>query len=139
MCSTEFEHCTWFGSEVRRTRKQRQCDECGRQILVGEKYQRSTWKGDGFQVGEACEHCTAAGTWLLAHCGYEMSGGLHDELLEHVGEGYTEDRLGRLVVGMRRKWQRFDRTGLMPVPPMIPRPKYDVALRNESMNGFGEF
>ncbi len=120
MCSLDFDHCTWFGSEIRRTRKERQCDECGRKIAPGEKYKRSTWKdARDFEVGEACEHCTSAMTWVMAHCGYEMSGGLHDELLEHVEAKYSEDGIGRLVVGMRRKWQRFDGRGLMPVPPRV--------------------
>ncbi len=128
MCSTEFEHCTWLGTTTQKTKKARACDECGRKISIGEVYVRAAYIYDrDFTVGICCEHCVSAMSWVLAHCGYEMSGGLYDELKEHVEERYTADGLLRLVVGMRRKWARFDGAGLMSVPAKITRATSSVS------------
>jgi hypothetical protein len=108
--------CTWFGTDSHRARKPHKCAECGRAIAAGEVYFRSTYISDGkFEAVKACEHCHAARDWLTKHCGGWLTYGLRDELDEHWDEGYREDRLGRLIVGVRRDWQRFG-GGLMPVP-----------------------
>ena len=68
---------------------------------------------------KACAHCAVARTWLSAHCGGWVTEALREELEEHWYERYREDRLGRLIVGMRNQWQRLRGDGLMPIPAAV--------------------
>jgi hypothetical protein len=113
----DIDPCTWLGTETRKARKAHRCDECRREIQAGESYARSTYVMDGdLRVNKACAHCDATRAWLTKHCGGWVTEHLLEELQEHHSEGYREDRLARLIVGVRRNWRRFDGAGLMAVP-----------------------
>ncbi len=103
------------GDSSRRARKQWTCGECRRTIAVGETYHYAAGKYDGdFATYQTCQHCWAAALWLSVACGGWLYDAVYDELVEHW-EGSPELRswtLGRLIIGIRRKW----RDGAMPIP-----------------------
>lgn len=103
--------------QERTARKAHRCQECNRTIQLGERYEAMAGKCDGELWTQAtCTHCLAAREWLVKHCDGWVWGAVGEELSEHfTDEGYRVDRLGRLVVGMRRKWSGFS-GGLSPVP-----------------------
>lgn len=111
--------CDWFGTVERTARKPHACGECGRDIAPGEHYKVSSYVMDGqFFTNKACAHCAVARTWLEKHCGGWVTEALLEELQEHWDESESyrkQDRLGRLLVGVRRGWAGF-RGGLMPIP-----------------------
>lgn len=109
-----------FGATVQRARKTYKCDECGRTIVAGERYDRATFiqeRGDTAETFRACEHCMAARTWLQIVCSGWLYNAIREDLEEHWHEStsYRSLHLGRLIVGMRRHWTRRDGT-LMPIP-----------------------
>ena len=110
----------FFVKQTPTARKAHRCGECGRTIRPGEIYERvrGKWNGD---VGteKTCAHCVAARAWLEKHCVGYLFQGVQEDLWEHWRSEYRQDRLGRLVVGMRRKWERFG-GGLMAVPAGVP-------------------
>lgn len=104
---------------VRTARKRHLCLECGRDIQPGEQYENARLLFDdlGWSTLKTCAHCMAARTFLSKVCGNWVYECVHEDLREHFDEheGYNQLFLGRAVVGMRRRWQRFDGEGLMPV------------------------
>jgi hypothetical protein len=135
MCMIDDES-SWkiFRDATRRARKEHRCDECHRVIRVGEPYYWATglsYEYDGWETYSTCQHCRAATEWLLTAChGYLFTMVLED-LLEHWHESptYRSWTLGRLIVGMRRRWSDGD----MPVPDIarvraaVPRPEAAAA------------
>lgn len=107
----------WRQRDVR-SRKPRTCDECGRGVAPGEAHRYIATKFDGsFYDYRICPHCVVACALLVRECDGYLLGGVLDDLGEHVDRSYPwAVEAGRIVVGMRRKWQRFDGAGLMPVP-----------------------
>jgi len=109
----------WFNREERRARKEHRCIECWRAILPGERYEFAKGQIEGSILEmKVCAHCIAVREWLVKVCSgfvYEM---VKEEMVEHWREGYGI-WLGRAVVGMERKWQRFDGGGLM-APMTLP-------------------
>jgi len=105
-----------------RARKQYKCEECGRLIEIGELhgYVFTAYEGRGWTF-RTCRHCRVGQGWLSINCGGWMPGALMEEMQEHVSE-YPDIAFGlrRIIAGMKRKWTRFDRAGLMPAPP-LPR------------------
>jgi hypothetical protein len=65
---------------------------------------------------KTCQHCQFAAQWLQKHCGGYCFGGMREELEEHYSEGYREDSLPRLLIGIRRGWKAFRGDGLLLVP-----------------------
>lgn len=116
MCRIEdAEPWDFFSRSSRRARKQWTCGECGRTIPVGETYDYAAGKYDGhFATCQTCQHCAAAQRWLSVACGGWVYGDVLEELVEHWEEepGLRSWTLGRLIIGMRRKW----RDGAVPVP-----------------------
>jgi hypothetical protein len=121
MCAIDdAEPCPWFGTKIRFARKQHQCSECDRAIAPSESYAYSTYAFNGSAYShKACAHCNIAKGWLEKHCGGGITGGLREELEEHYEQNYRCDRLGRLLTGVKRQWQRFDGAGLMRSPAEI--------------------
>ncbi len=120
MCSVDdAEPWEFFKREDRKSRRDRNCDECGRVILAGEVHEYARGKAEGcFSDWRICVHCMAARTWLVVECGGSLIGGLADELWEHwrIGPEYHSMWLARALVGLKNHW-RTKRGQLMePLP-----------------------
>lgn len=111
-----------------RARKSYKCIECHRDITIGERYRYSfqVFEGSAYSW-HTCEHCgTIACPWLVEHCRGYLVEGVAEDIAGHVEYGpWSADeerqpikmsRPARILVAMRRKWQRFDSAGLMSVP-----------------------
>lgn len=112
MCRIE-EADPWefFTEAPRKARTTHICTECRRLIVKGEIYDRAVGKMDGYLgTYKTCQHCAAASQWLQTACGGFLYCGVLEELEEHWEEE-VELRswtLGRLIIGMRRRWQGLD-------------------------------
>jgi hypothetical protein len=126
MCMAEgADPASVYREKIVTARKQHRCDECGRPIECGERYQYvfAIWEGSPGAY-HTCQHCLVAQDWLRAECGGWLFEGVEEDISEHVmGAGAVFDAVrgygsgpARLVVGIRRKWRRFDGAGLMPIP-----------------------
>ena len=107
-------------SAIRTARTQHKCGECSRVIAKGETYRYCTGLYDDYwNVHKTCRHCDVARAWLSKNCGGWLYESVYDDIREHASE-YPALAFGinRIVVGMRRGWQRRDGQGLMPVPGM---------------------
>ena len=118
MCMIEgtdgFEFRPLATAKVRTARKTHLCGECGRTIKAGEQYRYDTFIYEGqFSRERTCSHCRAAQEWLTKVCGGFLFQGVLDDLEGHIGESAADFRFLRLIVGIRRKWLRFDGAGLM--------------------------
>ena len=106
-------------------RRDHKCGECRRVIAKGETYEssRGKWNGD-FDSHKTCAHCCAAREWLTMECSGFCYGAVREDLHEHFDYGPTME-LGRLLVGMRRKWKRFGGDN-MPIPMVARRQKRGI-------------
>ncbi len=124
MCMADYggDRPSIYRAKTARTRKDRRCEECGRAIAVGERYQNAFMVHDGYgSTWVTCEHCIVAMDWLVENCGGFLHGGVWEDLEEHITEYPTiAFPLSRLSVARRRKWMRFDGAGLMVVPQAPP-------------------
>lgn len=102
-------------------RKPHVCSECNRTIQPNETYTRSSV---GFEntvkTYKMCAQCKDAADWLEYHCGGWCYGSIKEELEEHYFEGYREDGLQSLLIGIRRGWKAFDGDGLLEVKKSTP-------------------
>lgn len=104
-------------NEIRRSRKPYRCGECSRAIAVGELYHYNAAITDGAMfTHRMCAQCRVAAEWLVETCRGYLCSGVEADLLHHWEDepDYRKLSLGRLIVGMRRQWRRFDGCGLMP-------------------------
>lgn len=119
MCWIDDAERYWpYVSTVVAARKEHECDECGRVITPGERYERMKGMLEGsWDTTATCTHCMWAREWLNEECGGFCHHGVAEELFEHWLEDplYRSLNLGRRIIGMRRKWQRPDGS-LMAVP-----------------------
>lgn len=119
MCMIEWADETYrvWNKVQRAARKPHRCDECYREIGVGEMYQYVTGlHSGGWDTWHTCAHCAWASEWLMKQCRGYLHGGVLEDLEEHWHEDpllATLD-LGRRIVGMRRKWKGFS-TELLPL------------------------
>jgi len=108
-------------AERRRSKKDRQCHECRRPISAGEHYWNAAGLYDSqWDTSVVCEHCHVACEWLSKNCGSWLFHGVFEDIEEHTQE-YRNMGLVRLLAGMKRKWVRFHKPGLLPVP-RLPKP-----------------
>jgi hypothetical protein len=116
------------GPDEVKAQKRHKCDECQRVIYKGERYIQCVFRDPGhgaFNNYKRCHHCHKSWAWLNKKCGGSCFFGMEEDLRQHFEEGSYQMKtpeimeLGRLVVGVRRKWQRFDSTGLMCFPKLI--------------------
>jgi hypothetical protein len=130
MCSVDYGDAPSIWSDAaRRARKPHKCDECDREIAAGEIYRYATMLYDGhWNSFYTCAHCRVGQVWLIRECGGFLHHGLAEEIQEHIEE-YPDllVGLGRVRLGIQRRWKRFDGKGLMRVPPVAGSPKYGVA------------
>lgn len=119
MCMIDDSERFEFGDEeIRTARKTHRCSECGRQILPKERY--ACFKGkfeDRFETYKTCSHCLVAKEWLSEECGGYIFQGVYEDMSEHFYEGCGL-ATGRIAVGMRRKWKKFNSEELMSIPRM---------------------
>lgn len=86
-------------------RKPQVCGECHRTIEPRETYERVKMLYDGhWSTEKTCAHCLAAREWIAQICSGWVYGSVGEDLQEHMYEGYACLALGRLVIGIRRKW-----------------------------------
>lgn len=105
----------FFNAEIRHARRPYKCCECGRHIAIREAYRYAIGRmDDQVYTYRTCQHCEAAGHWLLIVCGGFLFEGLLEELVEHWEESPTlrSITLARLIAGMRHQW--YD--GRSPLP-----------------------
>jgi hypothetical protein len=106
-----------FHQNLNCAHKPHKCDECGRQIEVGETYEVATGLLEGhWDRWKTCAHCVWARRWLISECNGWCFSFVYEDLLEHWEEDplFATLDLGRRIVGIRNKWQRNGK--LMPVP-----------------------
>lgn len=125
MCRVDYcdERATIIADEMLVAKKDHTCDECGRFIRPGERYNRERGKFDGEMfIHKTCQHCVIAVEWMNATCGGFVYGEVEEELREHWCEdsGYRTRELARLIYGMGRNWQAR-KGGLMPIPTLNRR------------------
>ena len=120
MCMVDYsEPSKLFHRNEPRACKEHICDECGRTIAVGERYE--TVAGLDFEgwwwKAKCCAHCQWARGWLNVQCGGFVYHGVREDLEEHWLEDYLLRNidLGRRIIGIRRKWRKRDGS-LMAVP-----------------------
>jgi hypothetical protein len=102
--------------QLRTARKSHTCSECDRTIAPKEKYAYTSYGKDGdMGSNKTCQHCLTAAQWLQKHCGGYCFGDIKEELEEHYDEGYREDGLQRLLIGIRRGWKAFNGDGLLEI------------------------
>lgn len=123
------EPAKFYNTKERVARKPHACSECGREISSGEPYRyvSAMWDGDWRPHSiYTCAHCAVSQDWLLRECDGFLHEAVLEDLREHIigaaGVFNAERGYGsgpaRLVVGMRRQWRRFDKSGLMPTPTL---------------------
>lgn len=97
--------------------KEHICCECGRTIARGEQYHYAVGKSDGrLWTAKQCAHCSKAAELLSEHCGGFLYGGVYEDLSDHVHEILPWSmQAARGVIGIQRKWRRFDNKGLMTI------------------------
>lgn len=116
------DYWSFFTATTPVARKDHRCDECGRTIHKGERYDYAGGRTyDGMDFYKTCAHCSAASHWLQVVCHGWVFGGRQEDLLDHVIGDEKELRsrpLTRLVRWMRADWQ--DRAGeLRPVDAVV--------------------
>lgn len=122
MISDDTEYFKLEREETRKARKSHRCDECYRQILPGETYNWFTgYINGGFDVYKTCRHCQIAKDWLKKECSGYVFTLVQEDIVEHFREGYGF-AVGRIAIGMKRKWQKFSNLELMALPK-IPKTK----------------
>lgn len=102
--------------KVRRAAKAHRCDECGRTIERGERYEFFTGlaEEDYWYTNHTCIHCLGAREWLRIECSGWLFEAVFEDLQEHFDE-QPDLHLGRMLVGMRRKWRRRDGSLMEPI------------------------
>jgi hypothetical protein len=114
----------FYRDSLRHAKKQYSCGECERCIEPGERYRYTFIIYDGEARSEyTCFQCVVAQEWLRVHCHGWLFHGVAEDLAQHCEYGGWsvdgERQLvkvsapARLVVGIRRRWKRFDGNGLM--------------------------
>lgn len=81
------------------------CDECGRQLRLDEihRYVRGKYE-DEWHEFRSCQHCDAAGVWLVRVCGGYPITMLSEELHEHCDEYPASGVLADLCRAIDNRW-----------------------------------
>jgi len=112
MCNIDYADvsCDFYSERQPKARKDHRCGDCGRTITAGEQYTyiSGSWDGD-FSTHKQCAHCSKVGLLLSKHCGGYLFGEMDEDLIEHVHPSIPwAMAAARSLIGMRRKWLRFD-------------------------------
>ena len=124
MCSIDYcdDRPSVYQEARRVARLQHICGECDRAIIAGETYRFAKMLFDGrWWEYKTCEHCCVGQDWLTQNCGGYMFHGLSEEMEEHMEEyPFLLLSMGRIRLGIRRKWRRFKDGTLMRLPTSPP-------------------
>lgn len=114
-CSCDYDMPSVWRSSTPRTRKIRQCEECGCKILPGEKYEYvfGVWEGHASSFS-TCVDCVGIRVWVKTNipCFCWGHGNLIEDCRNVIEEAYFQARdevkglafgFGRLLVKARRK------------------------------------
>jgi hypothetical protein len=101
-----------YNRRIVKARKAHKCDECHRDILPGQFYEKvsglNSEDGGHWDVWHTCDHCRVACDWLTENCGGFLHAAVLEDIEEHVDEYHEHSRMARglqrLVVGMKRGW-----------------------------------
>jgi len=67
-CHCDYDPAEFYHKELRKARKPHRCDECGRAIMSGERYEHVRAKWDGYvSTLRTCPRCLTLRAWVLAH------------------------------------------------------------------------
>ena len=111
-CFCDYEAPAFYSKVEYSARKEHQCEECGKSIQAGERYERVTGKWDGrMDFFKTCSRCTALRDHLKAHV--RCFCWAHGSLLENIrteidnlpAEAYGSGllfELGRMAVAIKR-------------------------------------
>ncbi len=117
MCNIDYVDisCEFYSERQPKARKDHVCGDCFRTIKAGENYLyiSGSWEGD-FSTHKQCLNCQKVANLLTKHCGGYLFGEMDEDLIEHVYPSIPwAMKAARGLIGIRRKWQRFDGKGLM--------------------------
>lgn len=102
-CSCDYDPPEIITTRVYSAKKEHTCDECGRQIGPGEKYEYvwGKWEGD-VSVVKTCPDCMELRQWaeISVPCFCYAFGNLHEEAREMVSE------IRRDIPGIIFEWGR---------------------------------
>jgi hypothetical protein len=120
------ETCVVLHCDTRKARKEHRCVECGRTISKAEKYTHEAVIFDGkVDVYKTCRHCMVVRRWLSAECGGWLYQGVHEDIHEHVIDGFYGKGVIMLDVGMERQWRKRD--GSLWRVPSVPKTSHERA------------
>ncbi|MBM7424940.1 hypothetical protein HNR64_003277 [Spongiibacter marinus] len=118
--------CVVLHSDIRTARKAHKCNECHRNIEGGEPYLNECTVFEGSkETHKTCQHCQVIRKWLTHECGGFVYGQIYSDIEEHAWEGYGM-AVGRMVIGMRKKWRTKAGT-LLPLPQIPSVSGHDIA------------
>ncbi len=90
-------------------RKEHTCDECGRTIEVGEKYESVVAKSDGqLWSCKTCRHCVAVREWLREVCGGWVHHAVLEDLHEHLHESLNPRWISVAIACAGKGWKGPD-------------------------------
>lgn len=119
-------YCETLQRSMRKAAKAHRCNECHRQIPVGESYLYEYTKFDGeTQSHRTCQHCLVARQWLMENCGGWLYGGVQEDIQDHADTKMYGFGVKLLAMGMERMWTRKD--GRMWPIPRLPKTGHDLA------------
>jgi hypothetical protein len=106
---------------TRKARRAHKCDECRRDIEVGEAYQYEFGKLDSDAVAyRTCRHCLVGRAWLSTNCGGWVYGSVIEEIAEHADQyPALAGPLREIEAKAKSKW-RMPNGDLMPVCALPP-------------------
>lgn len=98
-------------AKIVRARKAHRCDECGRPIAAGERYEYvfSIFEGDWY-TNHTCVHCVEVRRWLDVACRGWIYTAVHEDIREHWDESDLARTvaMGRLIHARDRTWRARD-------------------------------
>lgn len=104
-CYCDHEPAQFYVAEIRTARKQHKCNECGRAVQPGERYEhvRAKWDGDMATV-RTCVRCLSLREWVKAHV--PCFCWAHHDMIEdaiNTAQNYAHEAPGLLFGAYRRR------------------------------------
>jgi hypothetical protein len=103
-CYCDYSYPDFYVDRMVKAKKNHRCDECGRTILAGEKYEyvSAVWEGD-FSTCKTCDKCLELRQYTKAHvpCFCWQHGNVIQDAIDTLQE-YAHEAPGLLFGGYRR-------------------------------------